>query len=77
MLRRFRLTRCRKFRNNASSLHYQDPVRHADQFGQFIGNENHANALFGQMADALVNLLLSAGVDAAGRIVEDKRNPSI
>ena len=40
---------------------------------KFIGNEDDADALFGEKANALVDLLLRAGVDAARRIVEHKR----
>ena len=51
--------------------HHQDGVAEADRLLERVGGQDHADALVGQRADQLVDLLLGADVEAARRVVED------
>ena len=52
--------------------HDQDGVAEADRLLQRVGGQDHADALGGDGAHQLVDLLLGADVEAAGRVVEDQ-----
>ena len=52
-----------------------DPVREAQQLGQFRGNDDDALALVGQLLDDAVDLVLGADVDPAGGLVQDQQRP--
>ena len=45
---------------------------HAQQFGQFRGNQDDGHALAGEIGDHRVDVGLGLDVDALGRLVEDE-----
>ena len=53
--------------------HDQDAVAHADQLLDLRGDHQDAGAVGGEPVDDLVDLVLGADVDAAGRLVEDEQ----
>ena len=52
--------------------HDEDGVGEADRLLERVGGQDDADAFGGDGADELVDLLLGADVEAAGRVVEDQ-----
>jgi hypothetical protein len=59
-------------RDDASGAHDQNPVGHAEHFGQIGGNHEHADAPPQQIVDEPVNLRLCANINTLRRFVEDQ-----
>ena len=57
---------------DAPLAHRVDPVADPEQFGQLGGDDDDGFAGVGERVDDLVDLVLRADVDAAGRLVEDE-----
>ena len=52
-------------------MQHQDAVAHAEQLGEFAGDEHHGFSGVGELVDDLVDLQLRADVDAARGLVEE------
>ncbi len=56
----------------AALAHDEDAVAHTEDFGEFGGDHDVGDALFGEVGDQGVDLGLGADNDAAARFVEDE-----
>ena len=68
--------RAAQFTGDAALAHHQNAIANADEFRQFRGYDNDANAPFGQIVDQPINFGFGPYIDAASRLIENE-NPGI
>ena len=60
------------FTGHTAAGHNHDPVADAQKFGHLRGDHNNGLSLVGQIQNELIDLILGANVDTAGRLVQQQ-----
>ena len=61
----------RQFAYDSAFIHNHDSITHAQNLGHFRSNHDNCSAIFCQLIDEAINLILRANVDTSRRFIEE------